>query len=215
MKRRIVGLSCAAMTLCASVVRADPVRVSGGSLDYDSDFGGRIAILYLVADSVFNLHSLFVGIDPLPGAGGTPLLLNQTVAFNTRVTSFGPAFLGDQAQGELRFVSDPVTLPSVLPPSVFETTLAMPFTMSGGLETQTLVGTSRFSGDVLGSGILHATLRTTDPLSQPAQRFSLDSATFTFQAADVAPTPEPSTLILLTTGLGGAVMSSVGRRRRR
>jgi len=215
MKRRIVGLSCAAMTLCAAVAGADPVQVSSGGLYYDSDFGGRVAILYLVADSVVNLHSLFVGIDPLPGAAGTPVLLNQTVAFNTRVTSFGQAFSGDQAHGELRFVADAITLPSALPPSVFETTLAMPFTMTGALETQTLAGTPAFSGDVLGSGMLHVTLRSIDPLSQPAQRFSLDSATFTFQATDVAPTPEPATLMLLASGSGSAAIARVARRRRR
>ena len=56
MKLRIVGLLLVASLISTASVRADPVIVRSGSLSYDSDFGGFLAILYLNGEPYFNLY---------------------------------------------------------------------------------------------------------------------------------------------------------------
>jgi hypothetical protein len=120
------------------------------------------------------------------------------------VTSFSQPFVfGDAAEGELLFVSTPITLPVVV--SSRELSLQTPFTLTGMLRATSLSGAPVFNGTVVGAGSLSVLLREDGPSNDPTGRFFLDDATFTFAAPVGAATPEPATLLLLASGLLGVV----------
>jgi len=204
MRKAIVALiSLAVIGSSAAVAHADPLLVTSGSLDYDSDFGCCAAILNLVAGPVTIAD--FVTGDPILGAGAN-LSAGTSVAFNVHVTRFGTAFSGDQAEGDLQFLSTPIMLP-LNPASMSRFEFTTPFTMTGNLNARTLSGTPVFNGAVAGSGSLQVFLRPVDNTA-----FFLDDATFTF-AAPAQPTPEPGALTLIGVGLVGASTRARWRKR--
>jgi hypothetical protein len=87
----------------------------------------------------------------------------------------------------------------VIPLAVDQITLTMPFDMSGTMQVHALndPGPVIFSTTINGSGI--ATLFLQRPPGNPAG-FAITAARYDFNPAAV---PEPATLVLLTTGLGG------------
>jgi hypothetical protein len=97
----------------------------------------------------------------------------------------------------------------VIPAGVDQITLTMPFDMAGTINVHALndPGPVIFSTMINGSGI--ATLLLQRPAGNPVG-FAVSTARYDFNSPAV---PEPATLILLTTGLGGIVVRRYRRPR--
>ena len=198
--------------LVGQTVFADPVVISNGLLNRNDEIlgGGSAGIIYLDGQPFFTLGPLAVTMDPLPGTQNPLPLPGQTVAFNTRVIQFGLPTQSDSdrlAHGELLFVSNSVTLPSRALDDVSGTFVVTPFRMTGYLNVQTPTGVPVFSGDVAGAGSLAVRL------NRYPEGFFVQDATFRFENQSASPTPEPTGVLLVSSGIVGIVMC--GRRRRR
>jgi hypothetical protein len=127
------------------------------------------------------------------------------------VTVGGVAYGAPQFDTSASLTIQAVPVQIIVPPDNPETfTIVVPFTATGsyGIINHTtfeLFATGQFTG----RGTIEAVIRRLDNTSNVSAYFT-ESVTYHFE--DATATPEPATLLLLATGLTGAV--AVRRRRR-
>ncbi|HEX7176547.1 MAG TPA: PEP-CTERM sorting domain-containing protein [Pyrinomonadaceae bacterium] len=202
------------LLLAASEARADTVEITSGFVSiggvYPPGRGTFRTINFSLAGDNFTFNGTEVDgttqqvttctFGPCPA--GT--LINSSSV--VRLQGVGSATINGlfypitQPLGSLlTFTGESISIPSSGEPVIFITT---PFTMTGTLNVVVPPGTSVFSATAVGSGFATLTLR------QFESGYVLTTIRYDFQR----PIPEPSTIILLCTGLAGVVR--VTRRRR-
>jgi hypothetical protein len=207
----------------ATAAHADPVVITGGTAQFvrTSSFSATWSID--VSGAGFNLSGTrFVQRTPpcQPCPAGTVVSFNDTLAFSND-TSIPPMSMSLTVGGvnygspefrisaSLRILTDPTQI--IVPPGNPETfTIVLPFTASGSYG---IVNSATFelfgTGPITGRGSIEAVIRRLDNASNVSAYYT-QSVTYHFD--DATATPEPATLLLLTTGLAGA--AAVRRRRR-
>jgi hypothetical protein len=216
--KRVPSLLFAGVFVCVtSAAAADPINITGGSLDMNPS-SGPLALFgdrgFTFLSHVDNVGGLFQPTDQCNGnpAGCPPgATLGLAAAFSGNdltgtATLDGHAYdrvgsLGSLASADLRFAGS-----IVLPPLASSATVTAPFLFSGTFFHP--IGTSSsMTGETLrGRGV--ATLLLT-PNRAFADSWHLDRAVYQF-AQDPAATPEPGPLLL--TGVGLIALAALSRR---
>jgi hypothetical protein len=212
MRVPFLALPVLLLTVGASHLAAEPVRITSGVLSFDSGDP-----LHFVFESSGGLRmtgfDFFSPDNPgsrcMPCAPGTPIALDAT---------FGPGPLGQGSigpegagtavyyQGSFHFDTGGVTIPAA---HGFTIT---PFTFTGDLAAfldPSRTGTPFFEASLMGQGRLVFTL--TDYRDPPL--LITDDMTYVF--GDTAPVPEPATMFLAAAGLGYLARRGVRRQRGR
>jgi PEP-CTERM motif len=218
MKGRIVGLCCAVLLLCsASVARADSITITGGRVFTDFEVTGVNFVSDRFVLSLFGPRILFMphsfGFRP-----GDTVDFSATVT-NGTLTNVGPGVLEGvpyQNQGDLlatanlQFIATPVVVTASQGQFGLVFDVTTPFTMSGSLQVDRNIGTGLhpvhgdviLRSDVIGSGTLDVQ-GFSDRNNIDPTLLGVNIPTFTFAAESPAATPEPTTLLLLGTGVAG------------
>lgn len=210
------GCLPAFLLACAFAVdaHADPVQITRGFLASN--------LLSGFAEFEFEGAGFFAAGDAEPGVVGPtlcfPCASGDSITMSTTyggTIGSGPAIADGTAYesvtfaGNLLFASAPVTTPFLLG----NLTLTQPFTFDGNLlgilGYNTSDETNAFRQPLSGHGTVTATFSgMVDPEGTPL--FSFESVRYDF-ASDAA-VPEPATLLLVSSGLGAALMRKRSRR---
>jgi hypothetical protein len=215
MIRRVAPACLLALTMMPAALSADPVPVTSGFF----------SVTGLGASAIYDFQGLdFQAAASLePGVVGPDLTCFPCVA--GAVISLDTSFLGSRGTGSA--VVDGMTFPSiglaatnflfeapdiVAPGTTGSFAVMRPFTFSGRLFGFALTDpdlTPIFEPLLIGQGQVTASfLENPNPGGPPL--FSFRSIRFDF--AEPAPVPEPATLLLVASGLGGALLRRRARR---
>ncbi len=218
MKSVIVGLACAAALLAGPTrARADSILVTSGSFSQDNLVEGHVVsdifdLGLTTGNGVLNGQLLIAG-QLLPGGMAT-VTFDLTGPVTARGTidgvSYEPAsqFGADPLHGtaDLVFATAPFAFSPTAPLWSVHTTV--PFTLSGTLDLASAAGPVLNDG-LFSSGMLTMNL---DDIRIAGSSFShVDVVSARFVEESPSPTPEPTTILLLGTGIVGL---AVGRGRR-
>jgi len=213
-----VRITLAALFLCLLplAAHADPVIITGGQF-VSTGLAGPTAIN--ISGQNFSFNSANISESQLAGArlfaGGSARTLGGTQFFGDRGslcfsgtcynqdnTVTGP----DGVHARLVIDAGSFTFPQLNPGDPTTYTLTVPFTLTGTVSGSRFDGTGGTSLFVMGQGEITFTYDVFFLGTQTNYNFRHFEANFT------DPTPEPATLLLLTTGLAGV---AAARRRRR
>ena len=207
MKTRIVALCCAAVLVCAvgsGTAWGDPVVITAGT--FDANVLGTVAIPVSFTSSLFDVSGVLdLGFGPKGAC--EPCLPGQTVTFSTVLAgpdpasgtingTFYPAFT---LEGVYNFTSPSVQLPSGLQ-ALQTTTLTLPFSMSGTFNAFSTSPQTPILVDlpVTGQGSLTVTVE-----ESQSNQLGVQHAIYTFSSDSPSPTPEPASLLLISSGVIG------------
>jgi hypothetical protein len=212
MKRglRVAVMVVAMGALFSAPARADTIALTGGVLDVSVPQGSGVVVL--VGDRGFTFTALLnafflppVGDPMLPGTSialegmSAGLDLIDGIATLDGVTYTDVGGLTSSSSAFLRFSTLPATLPSVLdPPSEITARLMVDLFFAG----------AGFQHTLLGSGMATIFLDEAVGFDPPSWRVTRILGEL---SSDTAPIPEPTTILLLSTGLAGIA----ARRRKR
>jgi hypothetical protein len=208
MQRRIVRLACAVVLVGgAATARADPIAITGGVIRTDSVHGVEVTLM----SDAFTLSLVGAGGTLMMPAmsdfflGGQLLDVSATVDGAFAPHPFAP---GDQTVAlDLNLIANPVrtsvigTRPSQFGPAVTLVGASTPFIMTGTVQGAAVTGNGALT--VRGESVSRLNV------------FALTAAEFAFSSTPPAPTPEPTTLTLLSTVVVGAALRRFRATRRR
>jgi len=204
----------------ASAVSAEPIVVTSGSAVFvwNGAFNPQRGSVDLVGTGGFSLNAIPTLQSAFPGScflcvPGQPYPLNAntggldlrgTASFNGASFSIGSTDFEHLGDVELKFQGGP----ALTPPLVGTTaTVVAPFTLMGLLTLPTSLGAQQ-KFNILGSGLVTASLfQVTTPGVPPG--WVTDTVRFDFAPT---PTPEPGTIVLVGTALGGVFFRRYRRR---
>lgn len=218
--RGVVSAACLALGLMLSSTTtfADPVRV----VTWGTFASGQEDTGFLLQGSDFDLRASW-GLDPVVQCGpctpGSALNLSSTVAVTdwpspvSGVTFNGHTYESVFFRGTLAFNAGSVIVPDI-PPGGPTTILSSTFTFAGTLAAFSEpggTGTPLFSTDLSGSGMGPFAARVVFINRDGAPHLQVHQLDYHFD--NVAPTPEPGSLLLF--GSGAAWVAASWRQRRR
>lgn len=190
--------------LASAPARADTIEITSGTLDFNRVFG-RLQIegpRGFVFDSTIDGSPLFGSIV----RPGDTVRLTGHLGFPGQFSIDGQTFQIHPITGLLSAGGD-VSASVVVPPFSSEpVSVFAPFTFTARIAG---IDEPPFPLNLVGQGTVEVTFLL-NTLVMPIPVWETQRAVFRFESSDVAPIPEPATLILVGSGIAGCLM----RRRR-